>query len=217
MSVHLYNHNISYFSVPKCACTSLKMMFFEIQNGFEFRNFFANGNWYHIHRFFPSSPFAENCDAAKRNTYRFTVIRSPVERLESCFKHWVASPNGRQAMKTASAALAARGVPPAPNWDEFIEYLEIYRYVLPNIAHHTEKLSYFLGTDPSYFDAIYPTSRIGLAIDLIREKIGAIPVLKRYNETGEIEGFRGPTAASKEKINALFIEDLELFGRFLEI
>ena len=214
MTAHVYSAGVTYFSVPKCACTSMKMMFFKLQNDFEFQNFVANDIWYHVHRFYRSVPFSESKRAAERNPYRLTVIRSPVGRLESCYKHWVASDDGRRVMKVSANVLVAKGVPPAPNWDEFIEHLDVYRSVLPNIAHHTETLSHFLGTDPSYFDAIYPMSRIGEAVTALREKTGKPLELKHYNETQSTGEFNGADDASKAKINAMFAEDFETFGKY---
>ena len=43
MPVILDDHKLSYFFVPKVACTSLKYMFFQFENGRRFQRFQANG------------------------------------------------------------------------------------------------------------------------------------------------------------------------------
>ena len=44
MPVILPDHKLSYFFVPKVACTSLKYMFYEVENGRRFEPFRINGN-----------------------------------------------------------------------------------------------------------------------------------------------------------------------------
>lgn len=214
MTAHIYAHEFSYFSVPKCACTSLKMMFFELENGFPFQDFSANGSWFHIHRFYISVPFNEARRAAENNAFRFSVIRDPKARVESCYKHWVASENGKKVMVQNSDAFNAQGVPVNPSLEEFVDGLDIYRAQLSNIAHHTQPLSYFLGTDPDYFDEIYSLKRLPELLSLLEERTRVPLNLQHHNVSEAASDFTGSDARIEGKINARYAEDFELYEKF---
>jgi hypothetical protein len=57
MGCHLDRYGLSYFPVPKCACSSLKAFFFELENGRPFQNYRANGKVIHIHHVYRTLPF----------------------------------------------------------------------------------------------------------------------------------------------------------------
>lgn len=54
MTVHLWDHKLTYVAVPKVACTSVKHAFFQIGNGRAFEDYVANGRYVHIHTLYPT-------------------------------------------------------------------------------------------------------------------------------------------------------------------
>lgn len=107
MSVFNYKHKISYYPVPKCACTSLKLVFFRIENGYDFRNFRVNGKMRYIHSFYASRKFANARDLDGDDHFRFAVVRDPVERLLSCYSNRVLYYRELSARKLSPEATAA--------------------------------------------------------------------------------------------------------------
>ena len=199
----MYSHGVSYFSVPKCACTSLKMMFFELENGFAFREFSINGNWLHIHKFYISKQFEESRKVTRGNTFKFTVIRSPQARILSCFQHWVASENGRKSFLHIGDKIKARNAPVTPNWEEFVDHLETYRGLLPGIEHHSQPLSYFLGTDPDYFTKIYNLKQLPDMVQDLDKISGKKVNLQHYNVSEAPIEIPVTSEETKKKIKAL--------------
>ncbi len=216
MSAHLYEFGVSYISVPKCGCTSLKMLCFEIENGFEFRDFVTNGGHFHIHHFYGSPPFQIAKEAAELNNFKFTVIRSPVDRIKSCYNHWVVSEYGREVMLNSASITSQIGIPVQPNFSEFVDHLEAYRSAFPNISHHTEKLSYFLGSDSNYFNAVYEISKISDAVAVLREKTGKDISIRHYNKQKYTEDYEVGSRSIIDKINDIYAEDFEIFGMYLD-
>lgn len=214
MAVHLKRLGISYFSVPKCACTSIKTMFFEIENGFPFKDFMANETWYHIHKIYPTRTYDSAAKLTGKNDFKFTVIRSPKARIMSCYKHWVAPVNSKGMFKEKEAELLTLSLPVDPNFIEFVEHLEGYRKVLPHIAHHTEPLSYFLGADPDYFDEIYNLGNLS-ELPIRLETITGMKIpIEHENVSQKVEVPQSEGHALELKINDLFQEDFDIYERF---
>lgn len=216
MAVHLDKHGISYFSVPKCACTSIKTMFFEMENGFSFREFTVNGAWFHIHKLYPTQIFDLAAQQSKHNSFKFTVIRSPYARLASCYKHWVAPANSQQLLRQKQAELNARNVPTTPDWVAFVEHLQTYRELFAHIKHHTQPLSYFLGHDPDYFDRIYNLSNIADLGPDLEKRTGISPAMQHHNKSSAAKSVQAETMDIENKIRELFAQDFALYGTFWE-
>jgi hypothetical protein len=171
MAVHLWSRKISYFPVPKVACSSLKFFFFEVENGFPFRQFMVNGDLFHIHHTYPSGwgtrePFWTTDLARIADHRRFCVARDPIERLVSAY---------------ADRVLVHRDIDPAPRLGEFIDRLEEHQEKSPAIHHHTRPMTDFIGPSPNYYERVFDIRETEALAGLVRKATGSRALLGRHN------------------------------------
>lgn len=214
MSAHLYDKKLSYFSVPKCACTSLKMFFFEIANNFSWQNFRIDNHTYHIHQFYVSRPFKESVARTREDHIKLTLIRDPVSRLVSCFRNRVDSDVGRNIMRQHTSEFLAKKLPVHPNWNQFLDNIETYKEIVPMVKHHSEPLSYFIGNDPSYFDRIFSLQDIDDFVSEVAKIVGNVPELNHAQKIGTKFNVSSVSEVDLQKIRLIMAEDYDIFGKY---
>jgi hypothetical protein len=213
MSVFNYLHKISYYPVPKCACTSLKTFFFELENGFRLPSFRVNGHYKHIHNFMPTRPFGEIAEFDRTEHSKFAVTRNPIERLLSCYSNRVVF-HQELSEGLLSTEACQSGCIPNPSLSVFIDRFEFYQRFSRSISHHSTPMVAFLGRNPLYFSQIFPISEIdkfastinsllGCKIDLIHEQTGGPKIPRSVLSKSEIE-----------KIENIYADDFEVYGEF---
>lgn len=159
MALILPKQRIAYFPVPKAACTSIKTMFFEIENGVPFKPMQRHGQMFHIHNFYGTQPFNRQNTGQLQDFWRFAVYRDPVARFLSCYSNRVLHFRELSPGMLSQQAQAA-GALPDPDLDTFVERIELYREFSPSIRHHVAPQVSFLGRDPGYFQRIYVMSEL---------------------------------------------------------
>lgn len=219
MTVHLQEPALSYFSVPKCACTSLKEYFFEARYGLPFAEAVERGDPItegrkSIHGFYRSLPFAETAPNSGPDWTRVAVVRDPVSRIVSCYsnkirqKRVLANPRVRKQAKAAGLNLT-------PTIHDFVSDLDGYQRISPEIKHHSLPLSHFLGTDPAYFTRIYRLSEVPELTALVAERLGrptpAVTHVQRSRSKDVADRLSDYTRA---RIRDRFAEDIALFGNW---
>ncbi|SDG39204.1 sulfotransferase family 2 domain-containing protein [Roseospirillum parvum] len=179
---------LAYFPVPKVACDSLKQALYERDTGRPFQPFQGpKGPITDIHQVLTSVPFHPSHLEGLYHYARFAVVRDPVERLLSCYRHRVVELGelapGRHPDSVSAAALAEAGLPATPDLKTFIQRLPAYRAVSVSIRHHTDSLVAYLGADPGVFDLLVPLSRIDQVADLIAARSGRDDPLPRSHRS----------------------------------
>lgn len=217
MTVHLGDSGVSYFSVPKCGCTSLKSLFFEHVHGLTFEEAKADahpavGDVEWVHGVYPSLQFAKTAAAAPAGGWRFAVIRDPFGRIVSCYRNRVRAGKARRQMQARADRLRAKGLSPEPSLEEFIERLPRYRRMIGDIRGHSMPLSHFLGTDPAYFDRIYTLRDMDVLHDDLRARLGPLPPLPHLQTRGPGMSVHDLSRAARDRIARVYAEDIELFG-----
>ncbi|MFC7704281.1 sulfotransferase family 2 domain-containing protein [Plastorhodobacter daqingensis] len=214
MSAFVNDYKISYFSVPKVACTSLKSAFFQLENDRAFQNFRVNGIWKYIHHFYPSINFERAPHDAIAGHARFALVRDPVERAVSCYRNRVVHYR-ELAPGRISEEHVQKGAIPDPDLEHFLCNLKLYRQASVSIRHHTDPFTFYLGTDPAYYDTIFAMRDIADFAARIARITGK-PFPLPHEQTG------GPridaTSISKRAANRtrrLYEQDYEVFGRFM--
>lgn len=186
MSVFLWKWGITYFAVPKVACTSLKSMFFKIENGKYFENYVANGTVRHVHNAaYPTRTFDDIPHERIKGHKRMAVVRDPVERLLSCYSNRVLHYRELSAKKIVSSALAQHDLPADPSLEDFIANLNAYRAMSWSIDHHARPMVDFLGKDPTYFENIYAMKDIPKFVEEVSKEVGQELALERLQEGEE--------------------------------
>ncbi|GAA6165446.1 hypothetical protein NBRC116590_31500 [Pelagimonas sp. KU-00592-HH] len=214
MSVILDDQKVFYASVPKVACTSLRRMFFEFENGFEFRPFKVNGKQIFIHNVAYKGLLRENFPEKRiADFHRVTLVRDPIQRLLSAFGNRVV--HHKELSKSAAGAnLKKLDLAPNPDLDLFIEKFDDYRQAHPSISHHTRPIVDILGDDPDYFAKIYPLHDIKQFVADMSERLGAELNLGRSQTGGPKFKVDDLTAGQIEKLKTFYAKDYEIFGEF---
>ena len=149
---------LAYFPVPKNACSTIKEALFALNEGRPFEPFpLPDGRTGFIHDIpaYKSRVLSPQDLEATRGMRRIAVVRDPLRRLVSCYKNRVLHFRELAPDRADLAALARRGVPPAPDFDTFIERLEDYRAASPSIRHHSDPQTVFLGREPGLFAHVF--------------------------------------------------------------
>lgn len=213
MTVILEEHKLSYIPVPKVACTSLKTMFFEIENGFLFRNFRTSGRPWHVHLFYPSIPFADQ-DLARMAGHRvMAVVRDPVKRVLSCYSNRVVH-HGELSEKKAGAQLLAADLPCDPDLSTFIARLPEYCAAVESIWHHAMPMVDYLGRDPQFYTHLYPIERTADMQADVAQLTGVSAKLKRLQTKGPKIDPSALSTAERAAIQEFYAEDYALYGAY---
>lgn len=214
MTVILDAFNLSYFAVPKVACTSIKVMMFQIENGFAFEPFEANGRKFWIHSFYPTRPFAEIDTTRVANHRRLCVVRDPVRRFLSCYGNRVVSQR-ELSRPFAGRSLAKAGLPYNPDLSTFITHLRGYMAAVPSIHHHAQPMVDFLGREPAYFARVYRMSELDDFVADVHAASGRSAALDRLQTGGPKIAPEVLTEAQLAFLRDFYAEDYATYGDWL--
>lgn len=170
MSIFLNGTNITYYPVPKAACTSIKYMIYKLNYGKDFERYEENGVLKHIHNSAYSTPLFRDLNSNSFiNRTRIAVIRDPISRMLSAFSNRVKH-YGELSENVIDMDLAHKlGVQPNPSADHFFIHIEKFRLLSGAIRHHTDTTSAFLGPDLSYYHRIFPIEHLGDMVSFLEE------------------------------------------------
>ena len=214
MTVFLWKHALTYVSAPKVACTSLKHLFFEIENGRPFVPFQANAKNYSVHRFYPGRPFADLPHADIADHERLCAVRDPVTRLLSCYSNRVVH-HQQLHRRRFTEEMQAAGLRRDPRLAEFIDRIDLYRRHFPAVAHHTRPLVDLLGRDPSWYHGIYPLRALDDFRAHVARVVGHAPALRHLQSEGPNLTPGDLSTQARRRIEALYAEDYAIWGRWL--
>lgn len=213
MPVILEEHNLAYIPVPKTGCTSLKTLFFEVENGRPFQGFKRSGREYHVHDVYPSLLFADLPHKRLRTMERFLVVRDPVARFLSAYSNRVVH-HGELSERYAGGKLAKRGLPYNPSLSEFVENISGYRDAIQVIEHHVRPLVDYAGLDADYYAKVYPISQIGDFAQFVRERTGKDVALQRLQTGGPKITADALSPKELEVVRELYADDFKVYGSY---
>jgi len=176
---------LAFFSVPKAASTSMKMVLYELNNGRPWTNEPDS-----VHPIFPTHPITEEDFQAVDSFWRYTIIRDPIARLLSAYGNRVHHHRDIQRDVAAQGwgrrfrLRQYRKLPDYPTPTEFYCHLTDYQALSYSILHHTASITRFIGSDLSRFDAIFPVDDLGRLERELSERTGRAIVLPRV-QTGD--------------------------------
>ncbi|MCC5987484.1 MAG: sulfotransferase family 2 domain-containing protein [Pararhodobacter sp.] len=214
MSVILDKHALSYLPVPKAACTSLKTLFFEVQNGFPFRPFSTNGRQWWIHDFYKTIPFEQIDHAAIAEHRRIAVLRDPVRRLLSCYSNRVVH-HRELSREKARKPLKRADLPFDPDLPTFIAKLPAYCEAVPSIHHHAMPMVTYLGRDPAYFTRLYPMAELDQLVADMSALAGRELTLEKLQTGGPKIDPESLDAPERARLDDFYAEDYAHYGRYL--
>ncbi|MEG4644244.1 sulfotransferase family 2 domain-containing protein [Paracoccus sp. APAP_BH8] len=210
MAIIIDKINLSYFPVPKVACTSLKHVFYFIENEREFHPSTKNGMVFHIHNYYPSVPFQNNPHDRLRHHHRVCVVRDPIRRFLSSYSNRVCFHKELSEKRLSPNAISA-GAEPDPDLEVFVEKLEIYREHSKSIRDHTAPQVSYLGSDKDYYSKIYQMSELDdLVLDL-SARAGSDLELPHKQAGGPKISADSLSSNAIEKIKKFYDEDYQSY------
>ncbi|MEL7197128.1 MAG: sulfotransferase family 2 domain-containing protein [Pseudomonadota bacterium] len=212
MPVLLKQHKLFYADVPKVACSSIKRMFFEIENGFEFQAFKANAKHWHIHTFYPGCLRGDFPEAVIQEYRRLAVVRDPIERFLSAYGNRVVHYGEASDQAVKKLGFFSR-LKADPDLGEFIDSLEKY-IEIPSLNWHCKPMVEFLGSDPSYFHAIYDIRQMDDFVSDVSKTVGSEVKAGRHQAGGPKFSRNDLNTKQVAKLEAFYSEDYKAFSRY---
>ena len=218
MSYFIEPANATYFAVPKCACTSLKNFAFQVNEGRPYNGSEASKTGARIHRHIRSFKFKQNRADAPGGSWKFALVRHPVDRVISCYESKIIG-RDRVLDKVPGALLVVLGLKRNPTLAEFIRDLGRYRLVSRSLHHHTDPLAVFLGPDPSYFDRVFGLHELDQLAAEINGRAGTSVRIPHSNRSDKKHAKVEPDAVTPaiiERILRRYRADLDQYGAFMK-
>lgn len=189
---------VVYFDITKIASSSLKILFWEIENGrpYPSENKFRRVAQRWRARLLPGDsakpkslhndfdwlktrPFDPGAGAGE-GFHSFTVVRDPMMRLLSAWKDKV---NRRQFAKRPAEIRQLRrvGLPLDPSFGAFIDNFEAYCEISRPARIHSTQYAWHLGQDLSFFDSVHRLEQIDALLMHFSEQLGRPVSLPQSN------------------------------------
>jgi len=186
----LPQHKLAVFFSPKVAGTSVRLFLLELENGFPFPTFQAQGEVKQIDGIIRNRPFREVRTNRKdiRGWEKVAIIRDPVKRLLSAYSNRVL--HYRELSEdTNGPALAKVGLEPDPDVATFFGNFLAYRRVAGTIQRHFAPQSRFLGRSADYFDRVYRFEDLAPFEADMRARFGGQAAMPRSQTGGTKQRF----------------------------
>ena len=223
MTAILPQQNIAYISAPKCACTSLKELFFCLENNCKFNKardhkgalcLIINNKRHYIHDFYPSIAFSKQPHELMETMHRICIVRDPVDRIISCYNNRVLRYKALSENVLSHASISA---PANPDLNQFIQNLSQYQ-AIGDIKHHTLPLTHFLGNNSDYYHEIFNLQTLNQAERSIKRRFqqrkAALPHLQRTLQNKNESCREKPSKKSVEIIKDLYKQDYQSFEKY---
>ena len=155
MPVICHKYGLAFYSVPKIACTSVKRLLYYMEHGQTPHDARAGKDAGKT----PITLRGEtgfDADEADRLSAleSFTIVRDPIKRFLSAYANRVRFHGELDQWRVNNGSLTLRR-PSRPSLAEFVDYLEDYRADSQTIRHHTQPMTYFLGSDLGRYDHVF--------------------------------------------------------------
>lgn len=206
MTVYLKRRKLLFVTAPKVACSSIKAALFEMDNGFSFQKFRANGKFIHIHHpaIYPAIPFSAIRQDEVANYTRYTMVRDPVKRLLSAYSNRVGHYRELSERHIGDSDLTRD-----PDLHEFIANFDAYRAASASIRLHTDPLVRFLGEDSGYYHRIFSIHKMNELTEALGHEIPRVQTGGEKIDASEL------TAAELDFIKSFYAKDYEIYGAYM--
>lgn len=142
MAFILHKHKVVYHAIPKCACTSLKHVFYEELYGKQFQSPAGDPDKIHELTDEITSKVMDAKDWRDMKDYvHILVVRDPLNRLMSAYSNRVCYYGELNSGEYDSVD----GTPIYPNFNDFISEIETIKKYSPSIGWHTKLQKDFIG------------------------------------------------------------------------
>jgi len=214
MSVILNQYKLFYAAVPKVGCTSLKGMFFKLENDRAFVPYTVNGQSKNVHNMGYRTMLRDTYPEWRiRDFHRVALVRDPIKRFLSAYSNRVLH-HKELSQKLAGDKLTALNLQPDPELDLFVERFEDYLQTHPSILHHTRPMVDYLGADTGYFSKLYPLQDMDQFARDISERTGKELAVGHEQTGGRKFKPSDLSEAHTRKLKDYYEADYRVFGDY---
>lgn len=205
-----------FFPIPKVACTSLKVMFYEANNNVQWNSARLGFGQVHTLAGFGSLPFGAT-DLSEFDDYaKVAVVRNPINRALSAYRD-----KARRLVLEGTRAeeqLNKAGLPLEPSPELFFDEIDQYFECAPVIREHMRPYRYFLGDNTSYFKQIFRLEALDEFGAFFGKSLGKPVEMKSSNSSKKSVNAEKPISdATYKKIVGFCSDDLEYLSDYYDI
>lgn len=170
MPIYCEAANIAYIAIPKVACTSTKVLFYEINNHTKWPSHRIPFSQVHGYPGYATPDLTLTHFDDMAGFTKVAIVRDPVSRVISAYYD-----------KARSVVLESKGLKPAltkaglttdPSPTLFAENIQLYSDICPVIESHIRPYEKFIGSDLGKFDQIFKLEEIVKFIGFISDRLG---------------------------------------------
>ena len=188
-----------YYPIPKNASSTLREVFFEIDNGFAFRPFEINGKRMDLFWLYRNQEMFQPA-SAPMGFESIAVVRDPVRRFVSFYK-WAVTDNNCGFERDIEI-------------NEFVTDFETHLKSSPKVRFHLAPQTMFIGKDLGFFDRVFQVENLR-DLEAYLSKRAGVPVrLPISNPSATAKASPTLSDASIRRIMDLYHEDYKLLAQF---
>jgi len=195
--------DFTFSPLPKNGSSSLSRVFYLMEKGEEAPSY-RSGRLYMSSK----TSFLTASEYRKSSSYRFAIVRDPVQRLVSAYANRVLD---FRDLDRVTTELQKAGLSTTPELNEFVQHLETYRRISGMLRHHTHPQSRFLYPDLSIYSRLYTLSEMPELEAWFQERVPGF-IMPREKTTGTKIPISELSAASRQKLERFYARDYALLG-----
>lgn len=188
-----------YYPVPKNASSTLREVFFEIDNGFPFRPFEINGRRIDLFWLYRNQETFKAV-SAPAGFESIAVVRDPVKRFVSFYK-WAVTDNNCNFERVIEI-------------NEFVRDFETHLKSSPKVRFHLAPQITFIGKDLGFFDRVFQLEILRDLEEYLSKRAGVPVRLPISNPSATVKPSSTLSDASIRRIMDLYHEDYRLLAQF---
>ena len=184
-----------YYPAPKSASSTLREVFFEIENGYRFQRFLINGREMTLFWLYGHGELFKPVDVP-RGYDVFTVIRDPIDRFLSFYK-WGVIDN-------------SCGFDRPVEINAFVADFKKYLTVSPKVGFHLSPQHLFIGKDLSLYSRVFPIERLAELGSYLAQRSGKEISVGKVNSSSPRVAAHDLSADSRKRLAEIYEEDYAL-------
>lgn len=205
--------NLVYYSVPKVACTSLKVMFYQLNNSVEWRGTRLAFGQVHTLPGYGNAPYHESFIDSFKGYKPITVVRNPIARALSAYRD-----KAREIVLTGTKAevrLKMAGLPLEPDPELFFNEIEQYFECAPLIREHMRPFSYYLGDDLGFFERVFRLEALEELSAFVSEQTGKnVPLIASNSSEKSVNAPKPISDKTLQMVADFVSEDFEYLADY---
>jgi hypothetical protein len=200
--------DIVYIPVPKCGSSSVKDSFHRLLNG-KYVGESVHSKLGDVEILVKFS----NLDEEYKDTYKFCVVRDPIERLRSYYKKNIIE---EKSLVAESKYVNIPGqLSLLPSYQEIIKNFYQYRSLFRDFRHHTDPLTGFLGINAERYTHIYNMKTIDLLFSHLSSKANTdLKVVHQMKSKSTIDISSNYDSNEIELLRNFYKNDIEIYEKY---